>query len=258
MNSRSSSAGWGSVAAVIVALSATAGCHDADSRHVLNPEWNVIPPGPSPVVEETRPVSGVSGVILSGVGQVSVRQGGAESLHIRTEERILPFIKTEMRGGQLVIGFQDGTSYQGEASVIQFELTAADLNRAELDGLGLISASNIDTDHLSLVHTGIGTIDILGLAAHRVDATRSGVGAINVSGSVQRQSVTLGGVGNYDARQLDSAVAEVTIQSGGSATVRVSDRLDVRINGAGSVYYVGNPVVQRTGHGSGSVVPMGG
>lgn len=255
MSIRSSIARAASAAMPLVAVLAIGACHE--TNHVLNPDWNAIPPGPSPVVEETRPATGIDEVVLDGVGRVYVRQGGSESLRIRTEQHILPFIRTEMSGGRLVLGFDEGTSYQGQAASIEFHVTVLDLERAELSGVGLISVSSLDADRLALVHTGVGTIEVHGLAATRLDATRSGVGEINVSGAVQQQSVVLGGVGAYEARNLSSAQAEVTIAAAGSATVRVSDRLDARIDGAGSVYYFGNPVVQRTGHGSGSVVPMG-
>jgi hypothetical protein len=246
----------GVLAAAIVAVTfASGGCDDDPVQHVINP--NTIPPGPSPVVEEMRPVSGVSGVVLDGVGHVYVRQSGTESLRVRTEEHILPFIRTEMQGGQLVIGFVEGTSYHGQASVIEFDLTVVDLDRVELSGAGQISLTNVSTDQLSLVHSGTGTIDLNGLAATRLEATRSGTGTIVASGSVQQQSVVLDGVGNYDARNLDSATAEITIRAIGSATVQVSERLEARIDGSGSVYYIGDPIVQRTGNGSGSVRPVG-
>jgi hypothetical protein len=258
MEFRSSIAKGASTVAIIAAISAFGACDDATPGPVMNPGGNVIPPRPSPVVEEPRAVSGFSGVVLDGVGHVFVQQGGMESLRIRTEELILPYLTTEVRGGQLVLGFRPGTSYRGEASAIEFHLTVANLERVELRGAGMIRASNIDTNRLSLALTGAGTIDLPDLTASRVDATQTGVGTTTVSGAVQQQSVVLGGVGDYDARHLDSVEAEITILAAGSATVRVSDRLDARIDGMGSVYYIGDPVVQRTGHGSGSVVPAGG
>ena len=46
------------VAALIAAVMVAAACREADSDHVLNPGGNVVPPGPSPVVEETHAVRG--------------------------------------------------------------------------------------------------------------------------------------------------------------------------------------------------------
>ena len=246
----------GALAAAITAfMFASGGCDDDVLRHVVTP--STIPPGPSPVVEEVRPVSGVQGVVLEGVGHLIVRQGGSESLRVRTEERILPFIKTEMVGGQLMIGFVEGTSFQGQAMTIEFDLTVANLNHVELRGAGQLDASNISTNQLTLVHTGAGTINLSGLVATRLEATHSGVGDVFVAGAVQQQSIVLDSVSAYDTRNLDSAVAEVTILARGSATVRVRERLDARIEGSGSVYYFGDPVVQRTGNGIGSVQAIG-
>ena len=224
-------------AALIVVAAGLCACHGADPHHFVNPGGNEIPPGPSPVVEQTYPVSGVRDAVLDGVGQLFIQQGGTETLLVRTQQHILPFIEVEQQGGRLVMGFEDGTSYQGQVSAIEFHLTVVDLEGAELHGTGQISLSGIDVDMLSLVHSGVGGIDLAGV--------------------VQQQSVVLGGVGDYDARHLDSAVADVRILGTGSATVRVSDRLDARIDGTGSVYYFGDPVVQRTGNGPGSVERIG-
>jgi hypothetical protein len=245
-----------SLAVLVGALATCGACHNASSQHVLNPGWNEIPPGPSPIVEETRPVSGVTGVVRDGVGRLFVRQGGAESLLIRTEENILPFITTDQQGGSLVVGFEDGTSYHGQSSAIEFHLTVVNLDSVELSGAGNVTASSFTADRLSVVHTGVGSIRLSDLNANRLELTHSGLGTVELGGAVQQQTMLLGGMGQCDARDLASAEADVTILGTGSATVRVSDRLDARIDGSGSVYYIGDPVVQRTGHGSGSVEPL--
>jgi len=231
-------------------------CHEASSQHFLTPGGNEIPPGSSVVVEETRPVSGVTEVVLSGAGFVFIHQGAMESLRVRTEERIMPYITTRQYGGRLTLGFVDGTSHSGEASAIEFHLTVHDLELVELSGVGRMTVTDIDSGRLSIVHNGVGSVNLSGLTATELDVSRTGLGEIDVAGAVQRQTVTLGGQGAYAARDLHSVEAGVTIRSSGSATVRVSDRLDARIDGSGSVYYLGNPVVHRTGSGSGSVTPI--
>ena len=244
--------------AMLAALSAFWACDGAGSNSIIIPQGNTVPPGPSAWVEENRPVSGISGVRLAGVGRLFVQQGGTDSLLVRTQEHILPFIRTEMEGGLLVVGLDVGTSYNGEASWIEFHVTTPNPERLELRGTGGITASGINTSRMTLVHTGIGSIDLSDLTATRLDASRTGTGTINVSGTVQHQTAAVGGIGQYDTRHLTSAVAEIRILAGSSATVRVTDRLAARIDGFGSVYYFGDPVVERTGHGTGTVQRLGG
>jgi hypothetical protein len=83
----------------------------------------------------------------------------------------------------------------------------------------------------------------------------AGVGGITLAGQVTRQTVLISGVGDYEAEQLQSTDADVTISGQGDATVAVSGTLDATISGIGSVFYVGNPVVTSDITGAGTVEP---
>ena len=85
----------------------------------------------------------------------------------------------------------------------------------------------------------------------------TGVGSIHVTGTVNAQTVTVGGIGGYDGEALASADAVVTVSWRGSATVRVSDTLDVTITAPGSVFYIGDPVITSSITGGGSLQKIG-
>jgi hypothetical protein len=140
---------------------------------------------------------------------------------------------------------------------IEFHLTVVDLERAALTGAGQIRGSNLDTGALELLLSGVGSVEFVDLNALTLDVESSGVGDVILSGSVQEQTVKLRRMGNYDGRDLESAEADVLIADGGSATVRVRDHLKSTIHGSGSVYYIGDPVVDSNIHGSGDVVKIG-
>ena len=55
------------------------------------------------LVTEARGVSGFDGITVSGAGLVIVEQTGFESLHITTDDNILRYIVTEVRGGMSVV-----------------------------------------------------------------------------------------------------------------------------------------------------------
>ncbi len=230
-------------------------CDKASSSYVMGTSSTVY--GSGVTVEESRPVSGVRGITLAGTGTVYVRQGGAPSLIVRAEDNLMEHLETPVHGDTLVMRTQAGFDLQPTRE-IEYHLVVTNLRRVELRGAGGINASSITADHLVVVRSGVGNLDFTDLGVTSLQATLSGVGSARVDGVAQRQSVVLGGFGNYEAGGLQTAEADITIRSGGSATVRVSGRLDARIDGSGSVYYIGDPVVTRSGHGSGSVVPAAG
>ncbi len=66
------------------------------------------------------------------------------------------------------------------------------------------------------------------------------------------------GAGSFVARSdraedLKGKRAEIDVEGAGSAIVNVSDALDARVGGVGSVGYVGNPMVEKDVSGAGRV-----
>ena len=65
--------------------------------------WPGTVRGSGQVVEEERPVSGVTGVELATFGDLTIELGDEEELRIEAEENLIPYFDTEVRGGVLVI-----------------------------------------------------------------------------------------------------------------------------------------------------------
>lgn len=188
--------------------------------------------GSGKVVTETRNVSGFDGVTVNGAGNVLIDQSGAESLTITTDDNLLQHIKTEVRGGKLVIEFTSGVLFD-KVQDLTFKVGAKNLNSVQVDGAANLEGKNIATENLSV--------------------QLNGAGAITLSGKATAQDVVLDGVGAYNGAELASQRARVTQNGAGSAVVRVSDKLDAIISGLGSIEYIGNPQVTKSVSGVGSV-----
>jgi hypothetical protein len=236
-------------AAVLLA----AACSDSD--YTLNATPAAVQ-GNGNVVEESRPIGAFSGLDFRGVGTVYIEQGARQQLQVRAEENLIDHLRTDVQSGELVI-WKDAATLVNTRP-IEYHLTVVDLDRVRLAGAGQIEASDLDTGPLALQLSGVGGVELVNLQAPSLDVESTGVGDLNLSGSVQEQTVRLRNMGEYDARHLTSNVADVLVANWGSATVRVRDRLRVRINGSGSVYYIGDPIVDSSGSGSGDVVQIGG
>ena len=94
---------------------------------------------------------------------------------------------------------------------------------------------------------------IAGLDADSFKVSLSGMGNITVSGTVRNQDVSVSGMGSYRAGDLSSRTAVVSVIGAGSAVVRVSERLTANVNGPGTIEYIGNPEVDASVSGTGSV-----
>jgi hypothetical protein len=231
------------------------GCSHATPDSILGSGGEEIR-GSGIVAQEVRPVSGFFGLKAAAIGHVYIEQGGAESLTIRAEDNLLPYLRTEMRGGNLVIRVEEGYDLQPTAP-IEYFLTVRSLEYVELAGVGDVRGSNLDASRISLVLSGVGELEIFNLNTGMLEVANGGVGDVRVSGVASTQYVALERGGGYEGRDLQSAEADVVIRENGSASVRVSDRLHATITGSGNVYYVGDPEVSRTGEGRGEVEQIG-
>ncbi len=222
-----------------------------------------IPIGSSRVVtgsghssSETRNVSNLNSVQLSGLGDLRITQGDTESLTVEAEDNLLPLITTEMQGRTLVIGLQKNTSIV-PTQPIRYDLTLISLKGLTLSGAGNISADQLKADSLSITTSGAGNINLAKLQVSSVTARISGAGSLTLAGQASEESVTLSGLGNYSAGDLQCQTGSVTLSGAGNATVWTQSALDVRISGAGSVGYYGSPKVTQNVTGAGSVRSLG-
>ena len=184
------------------------------------------------VTSESRDVDSFDEVELRGVGNLSINQTGSESLMVEAEESVLPKIKTEVVNDRLIIGPEPNTSIQTNQP-INYTLTVKDLNALEVSGSGDVQAEDVSTDELTV--------------------TISGTADVKISGEADSQEIDVSGTGDYQAEDLESKEVKVNVGGTGSAIVSVSDELNAKVSGAGSVEYVGDPTVQQDVSGTGEV-----
>ncbi len=206
---------------------------------------------------ETREVSGFNAVSVSSFGELQIRQGEVESLTIEAPSDYLRYLETSVVNGTLNISTRRGFVGAPVRRVV-YNLTVKDLKDLSFSGAGTVKVmGGLKSDDLRLNLSGAGSIEIDSLAAESLTVNFSSAGAIVVAGKVNKQSVTMSGVGSYEAGDLESGSTEVVLTGAGSAVVWAHDTLKVTVSGVGSVGYYGNPQVTQNISGLGSVNSKG-
>jgi len=218
---------------------------------------------------EEREVEPFHSVDLRTVGHISLTQGDEQSIVIRAERDVLQKLKTEVRGGELIISSKWNIR-QAEAPEIFITITK--VRSLKISGSGEIKGEErIFSKDLELGISGSGDI-LLELKAEQLHTKVSGSGNMSleleakyvtthISGSGDIEMVGLSGSletrisgsGSLTALDLETREATIRISGSGNCRVHVRDTLDVRISGSGDVEYRGNPKVNLSGSGSGSV-----
>ncbi len=218
---------------------------------------NVV--GSGHVITENRSVSEFDALVLSGVGEVTITQGETEALTVQAEDNLMPLIKTEVKNRVLTIGLANdyGRTHMVPTRPIRFNLSVKNLNDIELSGAGHIQSAMLKSDRFSIRLNGVGSIVLDRLEATDIESSVSGAGRLEIGGQVVNQAAKLAGLGSYQARNLNSQTAQVTVSGAGDVTLAAKDNLDVTITGAGAVHYYGSPRLSRHITGAGVVDSLG-
>ncbi len=215
--------------------------------------------GSGSVVLESRSVQEYDRISFNGCGEVILTQGDEESLSIEVDDNLLPYIKSEVQSGELILGFTEQLKHKtiAPSEGIKFFLSFKELDEIGINGAGVIRADSLKADRLAIYLRGAGDVTIDGLTADRLLVQIPGAGKVEVSGRVEEQEILLSGLGSYKGEDLESEIAQVELRGLGDANLWVSSSLDVVISGAGSVSYYGNPAVAPEVSGLGRLSHLG-
>jgi hypothetical protein len=180
---------------------------------------------------ETRTVGDFTKIGLEGSIDAEVEIGTPAKVEITSDDNLLAHIRTEVSGGKLVIGFENG-SYDTKSK------TFAHVVVPSLEGFAI---------------AGSASGEIRGLNGGSFHTSIAGHGDVRTSGVVDELKVSIAGSGNVDASAVKSKRTKVDIAGSGSVKVDASETLDVSIAGSGDVFYRGDAKVKQSIAGSGSV-----
>ena len=207
-------------------------------------------------VSENRPVSGVERVELAIPARLEITQGSAETLTIKADDNVLPYLMTDVRGGKLVIRYQPQAEVRPK-QLPQITLTVKALKGVQVSSSGSLQVGPITTSDFDLNLSSSGSIDIQELKADAITADLSSSGNIDLQGVANTLNLDVSSSGSFQAGDLKVQKADITLSSSGEVTVWVTDDLRANISSSGNIYYYGNPTVNQNLTSSGKVIPKG-
>ena len=184
---------------------------------------------------EKRDLKSFKAIDTKGAYEINVTCQKPTSFEIEADDNILPLIETEVHDGVLIVSNDE--SYNSSKAVV-LRITLPELTEAISHGAGQIKISDAAGEKLRLESLGAASID--------------------VTGKVKSVEISSTGAGEINAANLQAEKAKVDVTGAASVEVYASDQLDVKVSGASSVEYSGNPkTVNKSVAGIGSVNPKG-
>lgn len=192
--------------------------------------------GSGNVVEETRPVSGVSGIDLATFGDVIIQLGEKESLRVKAEDNLMQYFETEVRGGTLWIGTTPRNVHLRPTKPVRFFLTVTGLDEISINGSGDIQVPDLETDQFSVNIGGSGDVNLGDLNADKMAINIGGSGDVSTERvKVQSFEVRISGSGKIALAELDAE--DLSLDVNGSGNLRIDDgqvgKQEISINGSG-------------------------
>ena len=192
------------------------------------------------VQDEKRPLSNINTVRTSGSIDVEINSGDNYSLTVQDDQNLLPYVITEINGGELNIHYKNGYSIMNDhAKVI---VTVPTIDRIITSGSGDITSNGVIKSNNGIEMNTSGSGDIKATVnAPSVKVTGSGSGDIELSGTTKDFNCSISGSGDIKCSNLKSENAEIHVSGSSDVHVFASVSLKVNVAGSGDVHYSGNP-----------------
>ena len=206
--------------------------------------WDNHITGNGNVVEETRDISGFTGVHLSSGIDVLLSEGKNFEVRVEADENLLDVIKTELKGDILVVG-TDRVNI-GNAKAKRVHVTLPELETLKISSAGDCEGQTLfhckDLD-LTISSAGDLTLEV---EADRIDLNISSSGDARLAGKADVFHASLSSAGDLHAFDLVAGEVVVDVSSAGDARVYATEEISMSASSAGNIYYKGGAEVIRS------------
>ena len=212
--------------------------------------------GSGNVVEESREVAPIHRLVVDGPIDVYLNQGEEQSVSVKGEDNIIPFVTTENREGLLRISLEKLPRSKPIRSTkeIKVYVTVPSITSLRVSGSGdVIGSGKWRFEKMKIYINGSGDV-WLSLSGNELKVISRGSGDLHLDGKVSGQDISLFGSGDYKASGLESQKAVLILEGSGVARLDVRQNLDAQLFGSGDAHYYGKPQINSTISGSGKLI----
>jgi hypothetical protein len=207
------------------------------------------------IADETRNVSGFTGVTSAGSYNVTITMGNTEGLRLEGDSEQIAEIETVVEEGVLKIRNKkkNGSWNTNWKNKVNIYVSAKSLKSITLSGSGDIDVRGVvKSTGVSTVLSGSGSID-LAVAATNYSATISGSGKIKTSGNADNAKITVAGSGDFEGNGLRTNTTSAKVSGSGNISVNADKTLEAAMSGSGNIRYSGDANVKSSKSGSGRI-----
>ena len=190
---------------------------------------------------------------ISTSGPLDVEVAFGDTPSVRAEGAV-GRLEVIVENGELIIRPRNGGWDGSDVDSTTLYVTLPRLTQVSLNGPGEISIDRVVSDRFSAVINGFGgELEVNGLEVDEAEFTINGPAEVTAAGTVRSTRVTVNGPGEFQAGDLRSQTAAVTVRGPGDVELAVEEQAEVSVEGPGEVDIDGPARCTITTSGAGSV-----
>ncbi|MFH1700018.1 MAG: head GIN domain-containing protein [Candidatus Zixiibacteriota bacterium] len=217
-----------------------------------NPTSSVKITGSGNITTIERTLPNFQSVNFRSAGDVNITMGAQHSVSISVDDNIHQYITTTVVNGVLIIGSAPNTTFSNMDLNVNLVMTGVE--ELVLTGAGNITnTGTIQEDELIIDLPGAGNI-ILNAYVTTLSSLLAGAGNIILSGSATNHACNHPGAGNVIAFDFITDTTVINLSGVGNIELYADDYLNGVLSGVGTIYYKGQPSINLTVTGSGSLI----
>jgi Putative auto-transporter adhesin, head GIN domain len=208
--------------------------------------------GSGNIVKEKRAAGNFTGVSVSGIVPVEVKNGPVSEITVEADDNLLKYISTEVEGNVLKIRMKEFRDFRN--CTFKVYVTTPTLNSLSCSGAGSVTSMGVlkDEKEIKLRLSGAGSINI-DVDAPTIDASASGAGKMILTGRTKNYIADVSGASSINSFDLFSENANVEVSGASSVKVHASVKLKASASGAGDIIYRGAAVVESSASTAGKI-----
>lgn len=218
-------------------------CCETDDINCLRPSTSII--------RSSQETTGFNSIISSVVGDIVITQDQAFSIDMEGPENVIDELRFELNNNELLIS--SDRCFTGNY-LLTIDIHLPELKSAHMAGVGdLKSVGTLQSDYLDLSLTGVGDMD-LNVTTDSLSVEMIGSGSVKISGIARKHQMKSTGEVQLEGYGLETKITNILSTGISNSFVYAEEELDVVINGTGSVYYKGSPMINSEISGTGKLI----
>lgn len=201
-------------------------------------------------------VKNFKAVEVSGAIDLYLSQGSEEAVAVSASSKEMAAkIKTQVRGGVLVISVEDGNSWKSWGnSKMKAYITFKNLENIKASGACNVKAVQAIKEKMLGIELS-GASDFVGqVEVNTLNLDASGASNIKINGSATNCSIDASGACSIKGYDLKTQVCKADASGASSIRINVSKELNADASGGSSIYYKGACVIKQSDASGGATI----